>query len=298
MDRKEILSQIYYGNELNELEKGSAELRHWFERHNVGTHRIGDASWTVLIGAVKEFFRRPRPKLFGGPITAGDGLAIAAFMAAVRPVNMFEVGAASGFSASFIIEMAQRLDLCAEGKVFLHSLDLVRENPNGNRTGQLLAESYPDFERYWQLHAPATSMDLLAGRLQLPEVSAPAIAFVDGGHKHPWPAADVLAMNRLLAPNSWMVMQDVQIMERWLADSIRHDVPTPPPVRGVQLAVNLWPATKWIGQGMCYNMAALKTDADPAQLRAFLDSVLAYPNEAEFKERDELAQAVPIVPRP
>ena len=285
-----LLQNIFYGHELPRLEEGSSHLRQWIEQT---WPKVDDVSppnidWPALYSHIRKFFKRPRPGLFDGPITAGDGLVIAAFMAAIRPASMIEIGTASGFSSAFTLETARAFGLTDEGKRFLYSIDIAASRDTGDRTGQLLAQHYPELLSLWKLHAPATSLDILRKSLSLP-IKGPAIAFIDGGHTHPWPVADIIAMTRMLPRGSWVLLQDVQIMERWIADCILYGAPSPAPVRGAQLAVSLWPGTKWIGQNMCYNMAALKLDADDESVSHFITNALTYTDEGPFEGRDLLA---------
>lgn len=287
-----LLKNIYYGDELPKLEIGSKALRHFFATVWQRLECGGDANipWENVYSNIRRFFKAPRPGLFDGPITAGDALAISAFMSAIRPRMMIEIGAASGFSAAFIIQTARGLDLTQGSDTFLHSLDIVTERDDGAKTGQLLLNAYPDLQDLWHLHSPATSLDLLTGALMLPD-AAPILAFVDGGHSHPWPLADIAAMYKLLPRGSWILMQDTQIMERWISDCVRYGAPSKAPVRGVQLAVSHWPGAKWIGQGLSYNMAALKLDVTDDEFLSYLEAMLDYPDEEPFEGRGLLMRA-------
>lgn len=291
---KHLLNNIYYGNELPKLEAGSKSLQDWFSSAwpRLEKQERDSQDWPVLFKRVRDFFRRPRPGLFDGPITAGDGIAIAAFMSALRPKQMIEIGAASGFSSAFILDMAEGLGLLQKDEVFLQSLDIVAVRPNGNRTGDLLRTLYPQHDPHWKLHAPATSVDILNGHLERLNAGENALAFIDGGHTHPWPVTDVIAMRKQLPKGSWILLQDVQIMERWIADCVIHSVPSAEPVRGAQLAVSLWPGTKWIGQGMSYNMAAIKLDIDDEAFATYVRSALDYADEIPFEHRELLLALV------
>jgi hypothetical protein len=287
-----LLKDVYYGFELDRLEEGSRTFQHWLAAAGKD-HELDDEhlDWPSLYQTVRSFFDRRYEGGFDGSITAGDGLAIATFMAIVRPRKMVEIGAASGFSASFIIDSARSLGLLTDGETYLDSLDVVaRRADTGDVTGQLLRGSFPEYEHFWRLHAPATSLDLIKGRLELPISDGPILAFVDGGHDHPWPVVDIVALRQILPPGSWILMQDVQMMERWIADCILYGVPSPPPTRGVQLATTLWPGTKWIGTDICYNMAALRLDADDAAFATYVTNALYHADEVPFVDHQLVLQ--------
>ncbi len=85
-------------------------------------------------------------------------------------------------------------------------------------------------------------------------------------------------------------MQDYQIVERWFADTIRFDVPMETPQRGVNLAVSLWPGSKFIGQGLCYNMAAICLDASELAIQQYCAQIIAQKPECVVGENHPFSE--------
>lgn len=253
--------------------------------------RVYDSVWA--------FFSQRHRGVFGGPITAGDGLFIAAMMERIRPQRMVEFGVASGLSSAFILHHARIMGL-ALGPGFLTSFDLMEEDFKGRRTGRLLLASYPDLAPFWRLNTRCTSLDILEGRYRFEEIGVPfdALAFVDGGHNHPWPIIDLLALRRILTPDSWVVMQDTQMMERWIADAVIHGVACPIPVRGVNLAFALWPGRKIVGHHLCYNCGAISLRTSDEEVRTFVTEALSYPDEIAFDDRQRIASFASLSAHP
>lgn len=286
--KNRLLDNILYGNELAELDDGCPPLR----RAHQADVPDGDAGdWAEVVALTRRFFRNRRPGVFGGPITAGDAIFIAAFMARVRPVRMIEVGVASGFSSAFILHAARELGLLGED-VFLYSYDIAAKLPDGNVVGQYVERHYAEIAAHWSLNTGITTVDLLTGKAARPDIGAgPALAFIDGEHGHPWPMVDAYCLSHMLPGDAWLLMQDYQVMERWFADTIEFGVPVFAPQRGVNLAVAHWPGEKLIGTRMAYNMAAVRL-RDAAAMRAYLDRAADYDDEVCFPH----AEAVGLPP--
>jgi len=242
--------------------------------------------------SVREFFDGKDTGLFGGPITAGDAIFIAAMMEWRKPKSVIEIGVASGYSSAFIIFYARKMQI-ASGSIFLTSFDLMETHAGGNGTGQFLIINYPEFQANWALHTKATSVDILRNDRMLSTVDkSSALVFVDGGHSHPWPALDLLVMRKALGSNAWAVMQDVQMMERWIADCVKFGVPSPAPVRGVNLAFSLWPGEKSVGHDLCYNCSAVALDISTQEAQQFVQRLERYNLEAPDFDFSLLREAI------
>jgi len=278
----DLLKDIFYGYEIEDQHIAMRWLRQKF-----GTSLTEDA-FARMYRVVRSFFSTYHDGVFGGQITAGDGLFVAAMMEKVRPRRMIEFGVASGYSSAFILAYAKEMGLAGEG-TFLTSFDLVEMTSEGKRTGSFLRTVYPDLDSVWCLHTETTSADLMQAPRRFIEIGAATeatLAFIDGGHHHPWPTLDIACLQTVLPPDSWIVMQDYQMMERWLADCSLFGVPCPYPVRGVNLAVAHWPGSKIIGADLTYNCAAIKLDANNEQLAEFAQTLMAYPYETDFRFDD------------
>ena len=282
---RELLKHIYYGDELNRLHEGVSITRQALCRFRPEFSALTVAEWDVVGDVTREFFGVRREGVFGGQITAGDGWFIGAWMAAIRPQAMIEVGVASGFSSALILSFAERLDLLGNnGTAFLHSFDLMEVHANGGVTGDLLRRYFPHFEKHWNLTTKTTTAQMSFDALR--EMPLRTMAFLDGGHNHPWPTIDLAYLRRAVPQCEWALMQDTAMMERWIADAVIYQVPVPKPVRGVQLALNHWPGDKLVGTGPCYNMAAVRVPIGDVDETGYLKAVRTYPYECNSDQAE------------
>lgn len=283
MIRNKLLSNIFFGSELEKLEKGALTTTEILKETDPAFKALPEKEWVRVNDIVKGFFSGNLKGRFGGPITAGDAFFIAAYMSAFRPKSMIEVGVCSGVSSAFILYAAHKLGLAKDGKIFLQSIDLLRLHGEAqHEVGRVVGMNYPSLAQYWELTvevtAPTVALQHESLRKKI-EAGTPTLAFIDANHMHPWPVVDVMSIAKMLPKDSWILMQDTQVMERWLANSVELGVPTPKPCRGVNLALSLWPGSKAMGWDMCYNMGALKLDVNSKQIAHYVDNTMTYPSE-------------------
>jgi cephalosporin hydroxylase len=279
-----LLQNIFYGTEIN----NQKALLRWAE--TMVPDKLSHETIQRILDEITTYFSRGLRGIFGGPITAGDAVMIAAIMEMVRPSEMVEIGVASGFSSSFILGYAKSAGLLTKDEVFLHSVDLEKEHAPDKQVGSFLFSHFPELVGYWDLQTEVTSAKLLRGENYIHfSNGARIVAFVDGGHNHPWPVVDLIYLHRILPTGSWVVMQDARMMERWIADCVVHNVPSPAPVRGVDFAVSHWPGTKIFGFDTSYNSAAVCLDITDGQLFDFVKTMRRYPNEITFVDDDIFA---------
>lgn len=280
MDAKELLSNVFAGSETDRLAEGTAQTKAALK-----FFKLKPADWAKVDRTVQSFFGRRIKGKFGGPITAGDAYFIAAFMAAERPASMLEVGVCSGVSSAFILCAAHKLGLLKEGETFLHSVDLLSlHGPDQLEVGRAVRMNYPSLLPYWRLRTGVTAPEVaMSGG-----VGAPALAFVDANHMHPWPMADVVAMTKLLPKGAWVLLQDIQLMERWLMNCVSRGIPSPRPCRGVSVAHAHWPGRKISGWGMCFNMGAICLDVENTD--DFVRACMVHPSECGAQQEKEVVE--------
>lgn len=279
MPNPDLLSLAYYGTELDRLDAGTATTRSLFQRSGIGP-KLEDSTYQEVRDIVLSFFQRPL-EVFGGPITAGDGWFIAAFVASVRPSTIIEVGVASGYSSAFLLTLGDRFRLFSPGRPFLHSYDIAKTNAQGREVGDLVSRYFGGYLQHWKLNTGKTTAGLPSGEFR--DIAAgstgPVLIFIDGGHTNPWPSIDLAYAASELPKGSIALMQDGRMMERWIADSVIFGVQCPRPVRGVQIALTNWSGKRIDGLDICYNMSAVELGPDAATLRQFINDVCAYPFE-------------------
>lgn len=281
-----LLENIHFGTELEKLAEGTRfdveRLAKILNAPNL--HMKHDR----IVQMCMNFARRRNLGRFGGQITAGDMAFITAFMSAIKPGLMLEFGVCSGQSSAAILVVAHRLGLYEADVPFLHSFDIV-ETFNGHEktVGQVVERNFPERLSHWSLFTRQTSESLLMAdhptRIAL-EGQESVLAFIDAEHRHPEPLVDILILNKILPSGSWILLQDIRLMERWLANSIERGVVCPAPERGVEHVMTHWPGRKVTGQGSSYNMGAISTGANMEDLRIFVDSCLSYPIEVDDGE--------------
>ncbi|MEZ0003812.1 class I SAM-dependent methyltransferase [Sinorhizobium fredii] len=283
MIKNKLLSNIYFGSELEKLAAGTVSTEAVMKAASQEFAALEGKLWNTVREIVKGFFAKPLRGVFGGPITAGDAFFIAAYMASVRPATMIEVGVCSGVSSAFILYAAHKLGLTREGKIFLHSVDLLRlHGEEKHEVGRVVERNYPSLAAFWKLHVEVTAPKIALEKLDLRNQIAsdePTLAFIDANHMHPWPLVDTVSIAELLPKDSWILLQDTQVMERWIANCVERGVASPKPCRGVNLVTTLWPGDKVIGWDMCYNMGAVRLSVAKDKMRDFVEQAMRYPAE-------------------
>lgn len=277
-----LLNNFYYGNEIHDRDA----LMAW-PRQAMGADLTAEQLARIEEHIVL-FYSAKFGGNFGGSITAGDASVIASVMEMVRPVEMIEIGVAAGFSSAFIMTYAATSGLLRE-RTFLHSVDLNVELKPGQMIGNYVRENFREVQPFWDFNTRQTSATMLDGSFDIKlHGDGPVVAFVDGGHDHPWPLLDIVYLYHKLPRGSWVVMQDVQMMERWIADMVVLNLPIPPSVRGVNYVASHWPGTKRLGYKMAYNSAAICLDIPEWQFRGFVEECSNYPFETNFDRQDLL----------
>lgn len=270
---RKLLSDTFFGTELPKLEHGTkrslASLAGVGIRPDPGKLR----------DICTQFFEIPAKGRYSGPITAGDGFFTTCFMAALRPQRMVEFGVSSGVSSAFFLSAAAALDLLREG-TFLTGADITDDLGEGNKTGQVVAEKAADQTQNFDLQIGRNSFELLQdGDLAKALGTGRALAHIDADHCHPWPLIDVLTLYLTMPSQSWILMQDVQMLERWALGTILNGKPVPRPLRGPNITFTHWPGTKILGEDMCFNMGAIKLDIEPIAVLQFIDDCRNYETE-------------------
>ncbi|HZW10220.1 MAG TPA: class I SAM-dependent methyltransferase [Phycisphaerales bacterium] len=241
---------------------------------------------------IREFYRAPRRGVFGGIISPGDAVIINEFVRAIRPDLIIEIGVASGFSSLFILSSMKRHGLLdGNDAARLESYDLVASHGEGDllRVGHVVERDGADLLPHWELRTCTTTIDLHAAAGAAPDTARRALAFVDGGHCHPWPLFDVFVLTGRMPPGSWILLQDVGLSERQLGSVIRLNSRTPAGYgfRGAQLLYEQYSGRKVRGIEACFNMAAIQVPQCRREVLPSLKQLLVYPPEKRLCEREQ-----------
>ena len=228
-----------------------------------------------------EAYCKKNMETFDGPITCGDMCFIAIFVERLKPKVVYEIGVASGYSSAFLLELGNSLGLLSNQHTFLHSYDLlyvhsVTAEGKKNIIGEVATKFFPQLTSSWSLNPSTTSFDLEVDQSQEDN----QLFFIDGGHEHPWPLIDVINIyKKVNNKDTWLLLQDNRVIERWYQDSYRYDVEVLKSVRGIEIVYSYWPGPKVSGAGGCYNMCAINLNV-PRDLFAdfVLNTINYWPN--------------------
>lgn len=287
-----LISNIYYGDEIDDLCNSVPQLEINIRKYVDKKYKFKSENLKLI----NQFFEKKYDNIFGGQITPGDALFIYTFMDVIRPSVMFEFGVASGFSSACILNFANHLNLIQSQSTFLYSFDLDDGSLSGKEVGFIVSKYFSDYMKSWEIFKGKTSIDLINNSSSFNinlNNRKNILCFVDAGHNHPWPSVDIISLYHFFLKNGiscddhddinvWIMLQDVRMMERWILDCIKYNVPCPPTIRGVDLAYSFWPGDKISGLGMCFNMCALKLNISQSQLFEYFNKLNDYKYETEF----------------
>ncbi len=273
------LDEIFTGFELGRLEQGFSKTYGMLQRRfPTLLHSIAD-----IVEPVIEFYRR-RPPDIQAQLSPGDLAFLEAYIAAIQPNTVIEVGVASGFSSAFILSSMSRWSTGPTHKVIsFETSDVVFWNDQ-LATG-FVVEQLPDAQRVnWDFRLGKTLLDL---QEDLGNIKGSILALVDGEHCHPCPLIDVLVLINALPPESWILLQDIRLSERLIGDALRLNSDPMPGLMGPGLVYDYWSGEKVRGMDATFNMCAVQIPENTAHLRGNLFKTLAYPAEIDLSGEEE-----------
>jgi predicted O-methyltransferase YrrM len=143
-----------------------------------------------------------KPAWVAREIIKEEALALYTEIERAGAKSAIEIGVASGFSSSVILSALQRQSSGA----MLYAFDLAKQCyfDKTKLTGQAVSEIIGKVANY-KLTTGVTSADLPA--------STPIVdfIFIDAGHRHPWPALDLLSLYRFLKPGGVIALHDINL---------------------------------------------------------------------------------------
>jgi predicted O-methyltransferase YrrM len=144
-----------------------------------------------------------KPDWVGGNINAIDVQFLGNLIEKVKPVNIIEIGVASGFSSSIMI--ASAISNRADFKT-LKAFDLFESYylDSSRKTGACVYDMIPDNLELFDLRTGVITAEIDA--IELNEFE---FAFIDANHMHPWASLDLLAIIPFLKENSWVALHDI-----------------------------------------------------------------------------------------
>ena len=174
------------------------------------------------ISFVCRFYSNRPDNAFGGIISPGDAVFINEFIKQIRPQTVLEFGVASGFSSAFILCSMGKHGLFENKGKGLVSFDVLERHSPDRVVGCVVFDNYEDLAQHWSLHTKKTSIDLFLSRNSFDiDYDARMLAFIDADHNHPWPLIDLYVLVKILSPGSWILLQDISLVERLVIDSLR-----------------------------------------------------------------------------
>jgi predicted O-methyltransferase YrrM len=210
-----------------------------------------------------------------GAIGMGDLLFLHAFVTALAPDRVVEIGTLSGFSAAVIADAVVQHQRPESEAVIVDTIDLSqccmtdRTKPVGFEISRLV----PHLSNRIRVHAgqDARYVEQIAraGELQL--------VFIDADHQHPRPTLDLIRVSRFVRPGGWVVVHDIDLGslgERMRAAGTPFDYGAP---FGAQWLFEAWPFEKISGG----NIGALRLPSNLRDLVPFALAMLRIPSELE-----------------
>ncbi|WP_343505041.1 class I SAM-dependent methyltransferase [Alloyangia pacifica] len=143
-----------------------------------------------------------------GQISKRDENFISGIISYLKPQKVVEVGVASGWSSTVILNAMSQLG-APDGKedVWLTGVDLSPDYylDKEIRTGAAVAEIVPDLLPHYRLKTGVFSFQAM------PDVGGVDFAFIDAHHAHPWATFDLLSVIPFMSPNSWVALHDINL---------------------------------------------------------------------------------------
>lgn len=133
-------------------------------------------------------------------ITKEEAKALARELRQSSAKTAIEIGVASGFSSSVILSCLRRNAI--DARLFAYDLADQCYFDKSRKTGQAVREILGNEDNY-HLRTGVTSADIKENPEQVDFV------FIDAGHRHPWPALDLLSLHRFIKPGGTIGLHDV-----------------------------------------------------------------------------------------
>ena len=149
------------------------------------------------------------PVLVEGGILQEEASFLYACVERAKPEIVVEIGMAAGLSSTVVLSaLAERAELDAP-PLRLHAFDLATTYyaDESKQVGYLVDELVPEHKAPLRIHAPGTARD---ARAILAEQSVDFL-FIDGNHRHPWPALDLLLLIPILRDRATVCFHDVNL---------------------------------------------------------------------------------------
>jgi hypothetical protein len=234
LERPSSVAAVYEVKSLAQFEKVSAALA---KRLNQSVTTSASSHMRNL----QMLERRRQP--FPGIVGHADFYFLAAFVSALSPERVVELGTLTGFSAA-VLAAAIIAERGYHGNPVVETIDpatecMVAPEPVGFEIPRLLPE-YPGAVRVHSGHDSRILPQLFrAGEL--------AVAFVDANHQHPFPLLDTLRLAPFLRPNAWIILHDITLGTIGAQMRARGEpVPYGAPY-GAEMLFDAWPFPKISG---------------------------------------------------
>jgi predicted O-methyltransferase YrrM len=171
---------------------------------------------------------RLKPAWIQREIKRNEAIVLTREIDNVGAKNAIEIGVASGFSSAVILSSLRKRDKSAK----LYAFDLSKECyfDKTKKTGQAVTEIFGNSKGY-SLKTGLTSADIPNQELIVD------FAFIDAGHRHPWPTLDLLSLHRFVKKGGLVGLHDVN-MPLQLENAYRQN--------GPRDLIRMWSGTKRI----------------------------------------------------
>lgn len=201
-----------------------------------------------------------KAKWIQGEISTYDAQFLAGLVHAIKPKFSVEIGVASGWSSSVLLNTLAGVYSEAGDNAEVTWLTGVDLSPDlytdkTIATGAAVNEVVPDLSRYYSLKTGIFSYQAM------PEVGDVDFAFIDAHHCHPWAALDLIAVLPYLRADAWVAFHDLN-----LCSFERHNHRN----RAPYYMFYLWPGRRIHSTQIPTMIGAIQIEGSPAQ---YLDTV-------------------------
>lgn len=271
---KKNIKNIDTGFEFGKLRQSLATYVLPLEKHFGAIENVKN-----IVDLVKAHYDS-RPVGVSQQFSPGDLCVLEYVIQALKPTTVVELGVASGFTTSFILNS---LDRNADHKLWtVASYDIAEycaeDADDRRRIGFCVDLLAPHLKSRWSLKTGKTSLDMVAEPGSFPR---DALAIVDANHFHPWPLIDVLALSRIMPKGCWILVQDIDHHRRMFGDAFRLNSDPVEGSYGPSLIYSSWPGRKVRGIGGCFNVGLIR-NVEHSRIQRRMRDLLEYPFEMKL----------------
>jgi predicted O-methyltransferase YrrM len=210
-----------------------------------------------------------QPDWVGGAISKYDAGFLAGLVRHLDARRIVEVGVASGWSSGVMIAAQKGV-----GHVTGIDLSPTYYLDPSHPTGAVVSELFPDQAHRFTLLTGACAFEIVG------QIGSVDFAFIDGHHKHPWAALDLISLLPRLERGAWVGLHDL---------SLCHKPEQNHSNRGPFYLYYMWPGRKLRSTQEPTMIGAIHLEEEPMDYLPFLCEILHTPWELDLTPEQKAA---------